>query len=282
MSLANLLKQPEAQFAPLCLDALTARLAEQAGFSIGYVSGGALGYAHAVSEALLTIDELADVVRHVTARSNLHIIVDGGVGFGDQVHLMRAVRQFEVAGAAAIEIEDQVSPKRVSHHRGIEHLIPQEQMVSKVKYACDARASDDFLIIARTGAVKNESFESACERANAYAEAGADMILLMPERAQEWSTVSEQVKAPLVTFGMLGARSKEAWSELGFSLVIDPFTAQVLAVEATQKAYQSFIQNGTTGRTAQELFGIYNKLDEIAGFDEFYQVEDATTEKREV
>ena len=111
------------EFVPLCLDALSARVAQNAGFTKGYVSGGALGYAHAVSEALLTLDELCDVVRHVTARSDLQIIADAGVGFGDAAHVTRSISQLEAAGAWAIEIEDQVAPKRVSHHRGIEQLV---------------------------------------------------------------------------------------------------------------------------------------------------------------
>ncbi len=266
-------------FAPLCLDALTARLAEQAGFTWGYVSGGALGYQHADSEALLTVDELADVVRHVTARASLSVLVDGGVGFGDAVHLTRALRQFEAAGAAGIEIEDQVAPKRVSHHRGIEHLISLAEMVDKVKFAVDARRSDDFLIIARTGGVKNESFESACERANAYADAGADMVLIMPETKAEWLALKDSVAAPIATFAALGGRSAEDWQNLGVSLVIDPFTPQVLALRAVKQAFEEFRASGQTGVAAAEVFELYHQLDEIAGFDELYAIEDKTTEK---
>ena len=125
------LEQPQPLFVPLCLDALSARIVEAAGFAAGYVSGGALGYANAVSEALLTLDELVSTTRHVTQRSNLPVIVDGGVGFGDAVHLVRAIWEVEATGAAAIEIEDQVAPKRVSHHRGVEHLISCGEMVAK-------------------------------------------------------------------------------------------------------------------------------------------------------
>ncbi len=266
-------------FAPLCLDALSARVAEQAGFTCGYVSGGALGYQHAVSEALLSIDELADVVRHVTARSNLPIIVDGGVGFGDAVHLTRALNVFEAAGAAAIEIEDQVAPKRVSHHRGLEHLIPQSQMVDKVKFAVDARRSEGFLVIARTGGVKNESFMAACERANAYAEAGADMVLIMPEAKEDWLALKTNVRAPIATFGAMGGRSADEWRELGVALVIDPFTPQVLALRAVKDAYDHFMADGHTGVAAGDVFALYNKLDDIAGFAELYAIEDQTTER---
>ncbi len=267
-------------FAPLCLDALTARVAEQAGFTWGYVSGGALGYQHAVSEALLSVDELADVVRHVTARSSLAVLVDGGVGFGDAVHLTRALQQFEAAGAAGIEIEDQVAPKRVSHHRGIEHLISLTEMVDKVKFAVDARRRDDFLIVARTGGVKNESFESACERANAYTEAGADMVLIMPETKAQWLALKETVAAPIATFAALGSRSADDWHSLGVSLVIDPFTPQVLALRAVKDAFESFQAAGTTGVDAAEVFALYGDLDEIAGFVDLYAIEDHTTEKQ--
>ncbi|MFT6435286.1 MAG: methylisocitrate lyase [Candidatus Azotimanducaceae bacterium] len=270
----------EALIAPLCLDALSARVAEEAGFKLGYLSGGALGYAHAVSEALLSTDELCDVVRHVTARSNLPIIVDAGVGFGDAVHLTRAVKQFVAAGASAIEIEDQVVPKRVSHHRGIEHLISQNEMVTKINYAVEARGASDIVIIARTGAVKNESFDAACDRACAYVAAGADMILLMPDSTEQHLQLETRIPAPIVTFGALGARSPAEWRELGISLVLDPFTPQVLAIRAMQLAYRNYMQSGSTGHSHKDIFAVYNQLGEIAGFDDLYAIEDATTEKR--
>jgi methylisocitrate lyase len=221
---------------------------------------------------------LADVLRHVCARSDLYMVVDAGVGFGDAVHLTRAVKQLESAGAAAIEIEDQVAPKRVSHHRGIEHLIPQAEMVAKIRYAVDARADDETLIIARTGAVKNESFERACERANAYVEAGADAILLMPETAEQWAVVASQIEAPIVSFGALGARKPAQWAEQGVTLVIDPFSVQVVQVRALQQTYADFFAGCDPQLSVQELFKTYNELDELAGFAELYAIEDATTE----
>ena len=265
-------------FAPLCLDALSARIAQQAGFTLGYVSGGALGYAHAVSEALLSVDELTDVLRHVTARSDLAIIVDAGVGFGDAVHLHRAVQQFEAAGAAAVEIEDQIAPKRVSHHRGIEHLITKADMVQKVNTAAEARRGD-MLIIARTGATHNEGIQAACDRAMAYSEAGADMILVMADNNDDWATLTREIDKPLVTFGALGARTKDAWRQRGVTLVIDPFSPQVLAVHALQTAYAAFNAGTSQPLDSQALFQLYNQLDKLAGFNDLYAIEDRTTER---
>ena len=272
----------ETVFAPLALDALTARIAARAGFGAVYVSGGALGYAHGVSEALLTLTELTDVVRHITAHfpaEELAVIVDGGVGFGDAVHMARTIREAEATGAAAIEIEDQVAPKRVSHHRGIEHLVSAEEMAAKIEFAAKARRGEDFLIIARTGAVRNESWEAAVGRANLYREAGADLLMLMPAAEEQWASAAREIDGPLATITSLDARSAAAWRELGWSVVVDPFTAQVLAVQAVQQAYGRFMAEGSTGVDRDAVFATYRTLADLAGLGPLYEIEDATTEK---
>ena len=273
------LQEPATVFAPLCLDPLTARLAEQVGFRFGYLSGGALGYSYAVSEALLTLTEICEVTRKITQRSGLGLIVDGGVGFGDAVHVTRAVWEIEAAGAVAIELEDQVAPKRVSHHRGIEHLVPVEVMAAKIEHAAKARRSADFLIIARTGAVKNETFTCAINRLKAYRDAGADILMMMPADDQQIRETRAALDVPLATITALDAKSPAEWSELGWDLIIDPFTAQVLAFEAVRTAYQQFQDTGRTGTDREALFAIYRELPGVAGLDELYAIEDATTER---
>ena len=266
-------------FAPLTLDALTGRIAERAGFPAGYISGGALGFVHGVSEALLTLSEIADVTQHVTARTDIAVIVDGGVGFGDAVHMYRTMQVIEASGAAGIEIEDQVAPKRVSHHRGIEHLVEIGEMTDKICAAVDARTDADFVIIARTGAVRNESFEKAIERGNAYADAGADIVMLMPTNELEWQEAPRRFDVPLATITSLDARLPAEWAALGWDLIIDPFTAQTAAVKAISTAYQQFRQSGTTSLDRGEIFEDYRLLPDIAGFQELYDIEDRTTEK---
>ncbi len=268
-------------FAPLALDALTARIAEQAGFGAVYLSGGALGYAHAVSEALLTLTELTDAARHIVGRSAAAVIVDGGVGFGDAVHVARTIAEVEATGAAAIEIEDQVAPKRVSHHRGIEHLVAPEEMAAKVEVAVRARTDPDFLIIARTGAVRNESFDAAVKRANLYREAGADLSMLMPGSEAEWAGAPKRIGGPLAAIASLDARRPVEWRALGWSLVVDPFTAQVLAVDAIKSAYDAFIASGSTGTDRARIQASYRTLADLAGLGPLYAIEDETTEKRE-
>ncbi|MFP6796790.1 MAG: isocitrate lyase/phosphoenolpyruvate mutase family protein [Pseudomonadales bacterium] len=277
--LRSALASEQVVFAPLMLDALTGRIAERAGFSTGYISGGALGFAHCVSEALLTLTEIADTTQHVTARTDLAVIVDGGVGFGDAVHTVRAIRIIEAAGAAGIEIEDQVAPKRVSHHRGIEHLIETREMTDKIDAAVGARSDPNFVIIARTGAVRNESFENAIERGNAYADAGADLVMLMPTNDREWHEAPSRIRAPLATITSLDTRHPAEWAKLGWDLVIDPFTAQAAAVNAISTAYEQFRQSGTTGLDRNEILKCYRSLPDIAGFQELYDIEDRTTER---
>ena len=278
-TLSRTLREPATVFAPLCLDPLTARLAEQVGFQFGYLSGGALGYSYAVSEALLTLTEICEITRKITQRSKLGLIVDGGVGFGDAVHVTRAVWEIEAAGAVAIELEDQVAPKRVSHHRGIEHLVPVEVMAAKIEHAVAARRSADFLIIARTGAVKNESFASAISRLTAYGKAGADVLMLMPTDDQQIRDARSALDVPLATITALDSKSPAEWTELGWDLIIDPFTAQVLAFDAVRGAYQRFQETGRTGTDPKALFATYRELPGMAGLDELYAIEDATTEK---
>jgi 2-methylisocitrate lyase-like PEP mutase family enzyme len=277
--LATALGEAQPVFAPLCLDPLTARLMEQLEFQFGYLSGGALGYSYAVSEALLTLTEMAEATRRVTQRSNIGIIVDGGVGFGDAVHVARAVWELESAGACAIELEDQVAPKRVSHHRGIEHLVDVTVMADKVKQAVAARRDPEFLIIARTGAVKNESFADAVARLQVYRSAGADVLMLQTENDAQLRQARAALDAPLATITALDAKRPRQWAELGWNLIVDPFTAQVVAFDALREAYRRFRETGRTGVNGKSMFQTYRELPAVAGLDELYAIEDVTTEK---
>ena len=271
-------EERDALLVPLALDPLTARMCDEVGFEAVYLSGGALGYQYAVSEALLTLTELCDVARRICRRSDVPLIVDGGVGFGDPVHMARTIWDVEATGAAAIEIEDQVAPKRVSHHRGVEHMITLEEMVAKIEHAVAARTDPDFLIIARTAGVRNESFDTAIARGRAYAEAGADAILLMPSSEDEWQRTPGLIDVPLVSFAPLGQRTVEEWSTLGWSVILDPFSGQVLAHDTVERAYRTLMSEGDLGVPAREIWAGYGQLADAAGLEELYEIERRTTE----
>lgn len=263
---------------PHCPDALTARLCEQLGFDGGYLGGGGLGYSLAVSEALLTITELGQAAASVRRRSSLPLVVDAGVGFGDAVHVARTVWELEAAGVHAIELEDQVAPKRASHHRHVEHLVPVEEMVGKLHAAVRARRDPDLLLIARTNAVRNESFDAAVERCEAYSAAGADVVMLLPESEEQRAAAPRRLSGPVALLTSFDLHSPQEWTALGYSLVIDPVTGQTAAFGALREAYTAQRSGRRSGRSAAESFAVYEELQHLAGFEELYDIERATTE----
>jgi 2-methylisocitrate lyase-like PEP mutase family enzyme len=267
---------PEPVIAPLCLDPLSARLLESLGFGAGYLSGGALGFQYAVSEALLTVTEIADVARRICNRSGLPLIVDGGVGFGDAVHVARAVWEFEQAGAVAVELEDQVAPKRVHHHVGVEHLVSTEEMVGKVRAAAEARSDPDFLIIARTGGMRHEGVEGGVERLRAYVDAGADIAMAFC-RDEDLRTVAESVDVPMSTITGLDHHTPAEWADMGWNLIIDAFTAQALAINSTRDAYERFLSTGSTGAEIDGM-GLHRELVDLCGLRPLLDIERNTTE----
>lgn len=268
----------ETVLAPLCLDPLAARLCEELGFDTGYLSGGALGYSLAVSEALLSVSELAAAVSAITKRSGISVVADIGVGFGDPVHVARAVWELEGAGAAAVELEDQVAPKRVSHHRGIEHLIPTSDMLAKIRVAVATRHDPDLLIIARTGAVRHEGFDAALERGRAFFGAGADVVLLSPQHEEQWRAATRELPGPVAVLSRLDARLPAEWRQLGYALVLDPFTGQAVAFDALNRAYRAQLEGRGLERSQAELEAVYRRLPAVAGLEALYDIERATTE----
>ena len=267
-------------FAPLALDPLAALLAEKAGFRASYLSGGALGFQYAVSEALLTLTEIVDVARRITARCDLPLIVDGGVGFGDPVHVQRAVWEFESAGAVALELEDQVAPKRVHHHVGVEHLVDTELMCEKISAATEARLDKNLLIIARTGANTHESLNRAIERLNRYIDSGADLVMAFGGN-DDLKAISSSVPAPLSTIASMNRQTSDRWQDVGCSLVIDAFTSQSIMISGLKKSYERF-HNGEDSGANVDGAALHRELVELCGLKPLLDLETRTTEKNSI
>src|SRR5207247_2217657 len=157
--------------APLVLNPLMAKMAEAAGFPAGYLGGGATGYQKVALEANLNLTEMCHAAMDIRAVSSLPLILDAACGYGDPMHVHRTIGMSEAAGFAAIEIEDQLVPKRAHHHIGIEHMIPIELMAAKVTEAVAARRARDFVIIARTNAMRASTMDDALRRGEAYRNA---------------------------------------------------------------------------------------------------------------
>jgi 2-methylisocitrate lyase-like PEP mutase family enzyme len=172
--------------APGVYDALSALVAEQAGFEALYLSGASIAYTRLGRSdiGLTTQTEVADTLARITERVSLPVIVDADTGFGNALNTQRTVRGFERAGAAMVQIEDQTFPKRCGHLDG-KAVVPVREMVGKLKAALDARASADTLILARTDAVAVEGLDAALDRAEAYLECGVDALFIEALRSPE-------------------------------------------------------------------------------------------------
>ena len=216
-------------FAPLVVSPLMAKLAQEAGFAAGYVGGGALGFLNACTEANLGLTEMAQLGLAIRAASTLPLILDGVCGWGDPMHMRHTIGTAEAAGFAAIEIEDQLLPKRAHHHIGIEHIIPTELMAAKIREAVATRRNPDFLVIARTNAARSVGLDEALRRGEALHAAGADVLLRYAGEAGP-SGHHSRAPAPAAHVHAADRRHRRDRDDrrgslaLGFTLVVDPGT----------------------------------------------------------
>src|ERR1700752_204710 len=241
MSLRDRLNDPLPVTAPLVLNPLMARMVEAAGFPAGYLGGGATGYQKVALEANLNVTEMCQTAVDIGAVSSLPLILDGACGYGDPMHMHRTIGMSEAAGFAAIEIEDQLVPKRAHHHVGIEHMISMELMAAKVKEAVAARRNPDFLIVARTNAIRASTMDDALRRGDAYKKAGADLLLLsMAHKPEQLRAIAERLGGPLMYLtgrgGLAGLGMTLAdLGGLGYRIVADASTPLLAAYEAWKR-----------------------------------------------
>jgi 2-methylisocitrate lyase-like PEP mutase family enzyme len=241
--LSELIAGNELIVAPVALNPIMARLAEEVGFKAIYLSGGSLGWLKCVTEANLTLPELAEVAVDMRAVCKLPIVLDAGGGWGDPVHVHRTITLSEAAGFAAIEIEDQLLPRRVEHHVGIDHLVPTELMLKKIEAAREARTDSDLVIIARTNARRVGGLDEAMRRAEAFHKAGADMLFCYTRSADELRIMGERLPPPLMMFappdGFGGfALSERELAGLGYRLAASSGTAFAAMYKAIRQSYQ--------------------------------------------
>jgi 2-methylisocitrate lyase-like PEP mutase family enzyme len=200
-----------------------------------------------VTEANITLPEMAQLAVDMRAACKLPIVLDAGGGWGDPMHVTRTIALAEAAGFAAIEIEDQLLPRRVEHHIGIEHLVPTEFMVEKVKAAVAARTDPDFVIVARTNARRLSGLDEALRRGEAFKRAGADMIFVFTRNAEEMRILGERLPPPLMMFappdGFAEFPLKERdLAALGFRLAASSGTAFAAMVKAVRQSYECLAQ----------------------------------------
>lgn len=247
--LRDLLRSRDVIVAPGVYGPVFALLAERMGFEALYLSGAALtGFLAMPDIGLITLSELATMTRYITRVVGVPLIVDADTGFGEAINVARTIRDLEDAGAAAIQIEDQVMPKKCGHLPG-KSVIPAVDVMKKIRAAVDARRRDT-LIVARTDARDVEGLEGAIERAQLYVEAGADVIFPEALRSlEEFREFARRVKAPLLAnmteFGKTPYISVQEFREAGYKVVIFPATLFRISLGAAREALEVLKSQGT-------------------------------------
>jgi 2-methylisocitrate lyase-like PEP mutase family enzyme len=254
------LQGDHAVLAPGAYDALSALLMAQAGFAAIYVSGASIAYTQLGRPdiGLVSVTQVADVVARMRDRVAIPLIVDADTGFGNALNVQHTVRLFERAGANALQLEDQTSPKRCGHLSG-KDLIGTSEMVGKIRAAVDARASAETLIIARTDAIAVEGFERALERANLYREAGADVLFIeAPQTAEQLEQIGRGIGgapmlANMVEGGRTPLRSLAELEAMGFRLVITPGALVRAVAHMAQSFLGTLREDGSTARFRERM-----------------------------
>ena len=246
------LREKKILMAPGAHDGLCAKIFQQAGFEAIYMSGFA-NSASLLGRPDVGLLDYTEMLERATALADcvdIPIIADGDTGYGNAINVGRTVKGYEKAGVSAIQLEDQVAPKKCGHMTGRE-VISSDEMVGKIKAACDARTDDDFMIMARTDARTNLGIDAAVERALRYEEAGADIIFVeSPESVEEMKKITSSFKVPtvanMVEFGRTPLLSAAELQELGYSIMAIPVMSNFVIAKAVKEAAEIMWREGAT------------------------------------
>lgn len=271
--LQQLLKSGKTLLAPGVFDGLSARLVEQAGFDVIYVSGGAIARSSGYPDlGLLTASEVCERIAQIVDVTSLPVIADADTGYGNSLNVYRTVRMFERLGVSAIHLEDQDFPKRCGHLDN-KSLITKSEMVQKIHVAKDTLFDPNFVLIARTDAIAVEGFDAAIERALAYLEAGADVIFVeAPQSLEQIEKISQLIKQPKLLNMFYGGKTPlvpiDRLQTLGYQIVIIPSDLQRAAIYAMQKTLQVIKQHGDSKLLANQMTS-FNEREEIIATKKF-------------
>lgn len=279
--LRQLIAQKEPTIAPVAYDPTTAILAQASGFQAIYLGGGASGYLKGSIEPNLSISQLAQAAVEIRTVCSLPIILDGQCGWGDPMHQRHSIAKAEASGVAAIEIEDQLMPKRAHHHVGIEHMIPADLMVEKIKVAADTRRDPDFVIIARTNAGSHPgNLDETVRRADAYKRAGADMLFALMRNPEEAYQLARRVEGPYLYMAIgLEKLVLSELGDLGYKLIVDPLTPFLAAHKAMRLAYEAMSKRESDPTLGSEALKEIEHVHQTINLDDLLNIERRTVER---
>jgi 2-methylisocitrate lyase-like PEP mutase family enzyme len=268
--LKTILARRNATLAPGAANALFARVIEDAGFDMAYISGAGIANMHlgVPDIGLTTLTEIANAVAAISDVVALPLLVDADTGFGNALNMRRTVRVLERAGAAGVQIEDQVFPKKCGHFAG-KDVIPLAEMVQKIKAAVDARQDHDFQIVARTDARAIEGLDAAIARAHAFIEAGADATFVeAPLTEAELARIARELPVPqvanIVFGGMTPDIGQAKLAEMRFGLVLYANASLQAALKASQVVLAALKRDGSLNAVADQLAGFKERQQAVA------------------
>jgi len=252
--LRELLAQPGVIRSLGAHDVFSALIIEQAGFETVFLGGfGASASMLGLPDVgLMTLTEMAEAVRHTAGRVSIPVIADGDTGHGDLHNVQRTVELFEAAGAAAIVLEDQITPKRCGHFAN-KQIIPAEEMALKIRAAVQAKRNPDLVIFARTDARQMNGLDDAIERVNCYCAAGADVAFIeAPQTMAELAEIPKRVPYPLLvnmlTGGVTPILAADEVAQLGYKMAVYPVESLMVCAQALKELCATL---QTTGRVDQ-------------------------------
>ena len=264
--------------APGVFDMISARIADRLGFAALYMTGyGTVASSLGLPDAgLASYTEMVSRVTAIAGGTATPVIADADTGFGGLLNVERTVRGYEAAGAAAIQIEDQVFPKKCGHTPG-RQVIPAEDMARKIRVAREARDSADFLIIARTDARTAHGIDEALRRADLYARAGADILFVeSPESEEEMRRICASFDLPCLANMVEGGRTpvltREALIEIGYRIAIFPATGFLATAAALTHAYGTLRAHGSSAGQPLDLLP-FAEMNRLMGFERVWQFE---------
>jgi 2-methylisocitrate lyase-like PEP mutase family enzyme len=263
--------------APGVYDLISALIADRMGFTALYVTGyGSVASSLGLPDAgIATYTQMLDRVGRICEMTTTPVVADADTGYGGLLNVRHTVRGYEAAGVTAIQIEDQEFPKKCGH-TPFRRVVPMEDMVRKVRVACDSRSSPDFLVIARTDARSGLGLDEAIRRGEAYAAAGADIVFIeSPESEAEMVEIAARIDKPLLANLVSGGRTPmipaTRLAEIGFAMALLPAAGFLSAAKALENSYADILRNGvSTDATPMYSFSEFNRL---IGFEDVWEFE---------
>ncbi|MEM7530151.1 MAG: isocitrate lyase/PEP mutase family protein [Pseudomonadota bacterium] len=279
--LRALLAEERLHVMPCAFDALSAKLIEQEGFALTFMSGFAASASRigAPDLGLMSYGEVLDQARNIADAVSIPLIADGDTGYGNAMNVQRTVRGMARAGCAAVMIEDQVAPKRCGHTPG-KAVVSREEAFDRVRAAVDARAEDDILIMARTDARHEHGLGEAIARAERFAALGADILFVeAPKTEAEMREICASLPGPkmanIVEGGETPALSHTALQEIGYAIAAYPLTLMAAAMQAMVASLAAFRDD-----TAREAIMDFAELRRRIGFDAYYAASETYASSR--